>query len=137
MEFGEKDSEHLAKILALQASGDLAVAWMLQHSRSQTTTDRRPLMAMVLDDLFQAFGPEGFDSSAFRRLIAEARSIAIVSCEPLKNVYDAAAETALQCGCSVLIETRPEQEASWFWYVLSHKSQDARLCVATVPRDVA
>lgn len=59
-------------------------------------------------------GPDGFYASSVERLAQSVDSIAILSREPIPQVYRAAAEEAMRGHRVLIVETSPEHEFAWF-----------------------
>jgi hypothetical protein len=79
----------------------------------------RPLIILLGDDLERALGPDGFEAASLKAVVARAQRAAIVACEPLVEIYGAAAKTAALLRIDVLIvETQPDQEIPWVQYLL-------------------
>jgi hypothetical protein len=77
--------------------------------------DDRPVIAVIGDDLDQALGPSAFDEQSLRYLLKGVRLAAIVSCDPLPEIYASAARHAVLLRKNVVIvETQPEHEIAWF-----------------------
>jgi len=92
----------------------------------------RAAIAIIGDDMDQAHGPAGFHLPSLRRSIRSANWFAVVSCEPIPKVYEAA---ALLCtttrGNALIVETRPEQEIQWI-QLIQKLAPGRPLCIATV-----
>jgi hypothetical protein len=74
----------------------------------------RALIAIVGDDVDQAFGPAGFHVNSMKRLLRAASHGMIISSSAEVKLYAVAALAARLTGrISVVVETRPEQEIAW------------------------
>lgn len=129
----EHGALHLRPIYAAVRDAGIIFAVIPQGAgRFDLHDSRRPSIALIGDDMDQAYGPAGFHRKSLRRLLARCTSVAIVSCEPLVEVYTCMAVTAAGLrGHSALIETRLEHEENWTRFVKEH-APDAALMVATV-----
>ena len=92
----------------------------------------RGAITIIGDDMLRVDGPEGFHMPSVRRSIRSANWFAVVSCEPIPKVYEAA---ALLCattrGNALIVETRPEQEIQWI-QLIQKLAPGRPLCIATV-----
>ncbi|WP_311276779.1 hypothetical protein [Methylobacterium sp. WCS2018Hpa-22] len=70
-------------------------------------------IAIIGDDTDKALGPAGFHAASVADLARSVCEIAVISCEPLERVYGRSALLARWGASSLIVETRPEQEANW------------------------
>jgi hypothetical protein len=112
---------HLAPIVRLVRRGAVNFLFVPQYAgRFVVPPTRRPIVALIGDDLHEAYGPAAFHVDPLSQLISAACRVLIQVCEPTADLYGRAANTAAVYGRhAVLIETRLEQEAPWFEFVKS------------------
>lgn len=103
---------HLRPIYAAMAAG-AGLLMVRQRSGRFMRPDDPRFVAIVGDDTDCALGPAGFHAKSMRRLLAAARSVAIIASDIEPAVYATAAAGALLGLSSVIVETRPEQEGAW------------------------
>jgi hypothetical protein len=90
---------------------------------------RKPFLAIIGDDLFMAEGPAGFHLHSLRKVFARAQAVWMMAGKANRSAYEAAADGA-RAGLRVLIiETRPEEEASWLDYAKRHAPRTAKFMV--------
>lgn len=77
-----------------------------------------PMIAAVGDDTNAALGPCAFDAMTLKILTLRASCVAIISSEPVPNIYTLfSLMTGLLRANTLIIETRPEQEHAWVDYI--------------------
>lgn len=77
-----------------------------------------PMITVVGDDTDAALGPSAFDAATLKVLTLRASCIAIISSEPVPNIYTLLSlMTGLLRANTLIIETRPEQEHAWVDYI--------------------
>lgn len=85
----------------------------LDRLNSQT-----PMIMVVGDDTNAALGPGAFDAVTLKVLTLRASCVAIISSEPVSNIYTLfSLMTGLLRANTLIIETRPEQEHAWVDYI--------------------
>ena len=91
----------------------------------------KPIITIFGDDLDVSLGPDGFHRKSVRCVLARCRVVSIVACEPLLELYLAAASAAVFGFPAAIIETRPEHEMQWLGLV-KQAAPDAALLVGSV-----
>ena len=77
-----------------------------------------PMITVVGDDTDAALGPGAFDTATLKILTLRASCVAIISSEPVPNIYTLfSLMTGLLRANTLIIETRPEQEHAWVDYI--------------------
>lgn len=77
-----------------------------------------PMITVVGDDTNAALGPAAFDAATLKVLTLRASCVAIISSEPVSNIYTLfSLMTGLLRANTLIIETRPEQEYVWVDYI--------------------
>ncbi len=125
--------EHLAPLYAAVRDHGCILAIVPQHAGPfDPPPDGRPAIIILGDDLEQALGPPAFHARSLRRLLRGVRMAAVVACEPLPEIYAAAARHAVLLRRNVVIvETRPEQEIQWVEQIRSI-APDASFIIGSV-----
>ncbi len=79
---------------------------------------QNPMITVVGDDTNDALGPTAFDAATLKILTLRASCVAIISSEPVPNIYTLfSLMTGLLRANTLIIETRPEQEHAWVDYI--------------------
>lgn len=77
-----------------------------------------PMITVVGDDTNVALGPAAFDAATLKILTLRASCVAIISSEPVPNIYTLfSLMTGLLRANTLIIETRPELEHAWVDYI--------------------
>lgn len=79
---------------------------------------QNPMITVVGDDTDAALGPVAFHATTLKILTLRASCVAIISSEPVPNIYTLFSLMAgLLRANTLIIETRPEQEHAWVNYI--------------------
>jgi len=85
---------------------------------SDKLNNQTPVITVVGDDTNAALGPGAFDTATLKILTLRASCVAIISSEPVLNIYTLfSLMTGLLRANTLIIETRPEQEYAWVDYI--------------------
>ena len=123
---------HLLPILYAVRHHGVGWAPVPQRPGRFTIPAGQPSIVVLGDDLHEALGPTAFHRKSVHRVLAGCCFAAIISCEPLPEVYaQAAAMAVLFRGDVVIVETRPRWEADWHALVRS-VNPDLPVTIATV-----
>lgn len=77
-----------------------------------------PMITVLGDDTNAALGPGAFDTATLKSLTLRASCVAIISSEPVPNIYTLfSLMTGLLRANTLIIETRPDQEYAWVDYI--------------------
>jgi hypothetical protein len=136
---------HLKPIaLAVRDMGAMFIMVAQGKQRVRVPEGKRPVIALIGDDLHEAKGPGGFDERSLRHLLEHAAHVSIVSCEPLLVAYATAVAVAigaagigLEQRLGLIIETRPERERDWAKLVERTRPDVPLLIATTRPEGVS
>ena len=125
-------ASHLRPIMTAVRDHGCQFCIVLQNIGRFSPPTARPTILLIGDDLDAALGPNAFHQKSLKRYIRRCRSAVIVSCEPLDDVYFAAATIAIAARRDVLIvETRLEYEEAWR-SLIQTVAPDISMLIATV-----
>ena len=128
----ENGPEHLRCIYAAVRDYGVSFATVTQNSGRFAFPAGKPVVALLGDDMHQAFGPAAFHRKSVRRFVASCAGAVVITCDAQPRFYAAAAGVAILLRRNaIIVETRSEHEADWIDLVRS-VSPDIRMLIGTV-----
>lgn len=124
-------SVHLRPIYAAMLNPGIGFLVVGRTSGPFAVESRGGFVGLIADDTDRSLGPAGFHRKSIRRLAAQPRSITLISSDIVPDLYAAAAALAVAGFCTIIVETKPEQEAAWL-DLLKVAAPQANMLVCTV-----
>lgn len=112
---------HLKPVFEAVRDYGIIYLTLLQHGHGlpvERLNSQNPMMTVVGDDTDAALGPIAFHAATLKILTLRASCVAVISSEPVSNIYALfSLMTGLLRANTLIIETRPEHEQAWVEYV--------------------